>query len=56
MLGHRYQKYYHIIAIIVITITLANIATDGNNGHITKIIEYGAIRPLCDLLGMDIII
>jgi len=32
---------------------IANIATDGNRNNVIRIIEHGAIRPLCDLLDVE---
>lgn len=31
---------------------ISNIASGGNAAHICKLAEYGAIRPLCDLLDV----
>lgn len=32
---------------------VSNVATGGNRGHVQQLVEFGAIKPLCDLLVVD---
>lgn len=32
---------------------ISNIATGGNRGHIQQLVDFGAIKPICDLLKVE---